>query len=413
MVKVMHLSVHMDSHNHSHQLSGMTEPAEYRQLIKALGRGKKGSRSLTLIESYQLVRGFYDNIGTVTQLSVALMLMRVKGETAEEVAGTALALRSSVDNQWQQLKVDIDWPCYGAKRDQLPYLLLSAKLLAKNGYRILLHGDNRVLPHRQHIAGFIEALGIASVSSASQAQLALTSSGICYVNADAFTPLVNSFSDIHHDIGLRSLYQSAIRCINPANARLSLRSYFHPGLDDIHLNVAKLMAKNEQTLLKTNVAIFKGYQGECEFNPRSSTAITLLGGEDVSQVDLPTQLNALVGSKAKEEELQARWLTTLWHGEPLAADSHGNGSSDCNIECNSTHNSTESLRAHSAIITNVMAVLMLTDFSLGIDSAKTLACEYWTSRNTRCKTQDAIGTFKQHQWLAAHSEVSNAHTESI
>lgn len=393
----------MDSHNN--KLTGVTDPAEYRQLIKTLGRGKKGSRSLTLVESFQLVRGFYDNIGTVTQLSVALMLMRVKGETAEEVAGATLALRSTVDNQWKQLQVDIDWPCYGAKRDQLPYLLLSAKLLAGNGFKILLHGDNRVLPHRQHIAGFVEAVGITSATSMAEAEVALTSTGICYVNADVLSPLVNSFTDIHQEIGLRSLYQSAIRCINPAGARLSLRSYFHPGLDDIHLNVAKLMADNAQALHRTNVAIFKGYQGECELNPRSSTCINVFRHEGFTQVEITTQLNALIGRKAQAAQLQTQWLTALWHGEPLDSDSHD--------ICTSTGNATEALRAHSAIMTNVMAVLMLTDQSLNIDNAKRLASEYWMSRHSHLMTQSAIAIFKPYLSLTTNCEVANAHTESI
>ncbi|MCL1049239.1 glycosyl transferase [Shewanella abyssi] len=395
----------MDEQNQ--QLIGVSEPAEYRQLIKVLARGKKGSRSLTLIESFQLVRGFYDKIGTVTQLSVAVMLMRVKGEVAAEVAGTALALRSTIDNQWQQLDVDIDWPCYGAKRDQLPYLLLSAKLLAENGYRILLHGDNRVLPHRQHIAHFIEALGIVSVSSAAEAQVALTSSGICYVNGDVFSSLVSSFTDIHQEMGLRSLFQSAIRCINPTNANLSLRSYFHPGLDETHIHVAKLMAEIEPTLGKTTVAIFKGYQGECELNPRSSASINVVKREGVSQLEIPTQLNALIGSKAQKEELQAQWLTELWHGEQR----NGNG----------TGHSTESLRAYSAVLTNTAVLLMLTDSSLSIDRAKMLAAEYWMSRRTYSVSQDthflsdakAVDSTLQHPCFVTHVEVSNAHIDPV
>ncbi|QQX82091.1 glycosyl transferase [Shewanella sp. KX20019] len=393
--------------NQNRLLIGVSEPAEYRQLIKVLGRGKKGSRSLTLIESFQLVRGFYDKIGTVTQLSVALMLMRVKGEVAAEVAGVALALRSTIDSQWQQLEVDIDWPCYGAKRDQLPYLLLSAKLLAEKGYRILLHGDNRVLPHRQHVAHFIDALGIVSVSTVAEAQVALTSSRICYVNADAFSPLVSSFTDIQQEIGLRSLFQSAIRCINPTNASLSLRSFFHPGLDKIHINLARMMAENDPSLGKTTVAIFKGYQGECELNPRSSTSIHVVKRDGLNQMNLPTQLNALIGSKAQEEELQAQWLTALWHGEAE------NG--------NIFRYSTEFLRAYSAVITNTAVLLMLTDSSLSIDSANTLAAEYWMSRSTYPVADDThfpcdanpVASKPLQRGVVTYTEVGNAHTDSV
>lgn len=68
----------MDNHVTEGRLVNITQPYEYKQLVRTLARGKKGSRSLNFLESYQLIRGFYDNYGNVTQLSVALMLMRVK-----------------------------------------------------------------------------------------------------------------------------------------------------------------------------------------------------------------------------------------------------------------------------------------------------------------------------------------------
>ncbi len=360
----------MDSHRSQTSLINITEPNEYKQLVRTLARGKKSSRSLTFLESYQLIRGFYDNYASVTQLSVALMLMRVRGESAEEIAGAAMALRTTVDVGWQQLDVDIDWPCYGAKRDQLPYLLLSAKLLALQGYRILLHGDDKALPHRQHIAKFVNILGISSVATATEADAALKSAGICYVNADKLSGLVVSFSDIHKELGLRSLFQSAIRCINPSNAALSLRSYFHSGLGDIHFNVARLMAESDSQLHQSRVAIFKGYQGECELSPRTSAVINIFELSGQRKINLPTQLDGLIGSKANASELSPRWLSLLWQTQSLPS----------NNNCNNALDSHEAGRAQAAVITNVMAILMLLDSNVEIDEAKRLAEKFWRQR---------------------------------
>ncbi|GIU10561.1 hypothetical protein TUM4261_20730 [Shewanella sp. c952] len=361
----------MDSHCSKTPFINITEPNEYKQLIRTLARGKKSARSLTFLESYQLIRGFYDNYASVTQLSVALMLMRVKGESAEEIAGAAMALRTTVDGGWQQLDVDIDWPCYGAKRDQLPYLLLSAKLLALQGYRILLHGDDSALPHRQHIAKFVNILGINSVSTAEEADAALKSAGICYVNADKLSRLVISFSDIHKELGLRSLFQSAIRCINPSNAALSLRSYFHSGLGDIHFNVARLMAESDSQLRQSKVAIFKGYQGECELSPRTSAVINIFQLSGQRQINLPTQLDGLIGSKANASELSPPWLSLLWLKLSFPSNNNGGHALD----------SPEAERAQAAVITNVMAILMLLDSSIQIDVAKKMATTFWQQRH--------------------------------
>ncbi|NRB24239.1 glycosyl transferase, partial [Shewanella sp.] len=286
----------------------------YQALIKALGRGEKGCRALTLSEAHFLIRGFSDGIGTQVQLAAALMLMRVRGETGEEVAGAALGIKSTMSAEWSNLDVSIDWPCYAGKRELLPWLLLAAKVLANQGERVLLHGDPRSLSHRKHIAAHVEGLNIPRASNPEEAQAALDSVGICYVDADSFSPLVAQFRELHQELGLRSLFQIAIRCTNPANAPVSLRSYFHPGLDKMHVKVAKLMAHacldaslldgsfndsvdsiavnpaEQAFALEARVGIFKGVQGETEINPRISTELTIASRDDSQVIHLPTQL---------------------------------------------------------------------------------------------------------------------------
>ncbi|WP_076409928.1 glycosyl transferase [Shewanella sp. UCD-KL12] len=327
----------------------------YQGLVKALGRGEKGSRALTMKESQFLIQGFSQGIGTKAQLAAALMLMRVRGETCEEVAGAALGIKSTISEQWSNLDVSIDWPCYAGKRELLPWLLLAAKVLAGQGERVLLHGDPKSLSHRKHIGAYVEAIGIPKATTPVEAKLALETSGICYVDADSFTPLVAQFRALHQELGLRSLFQTAIRCTNPANAAVSLRSYFHPGVDTMHLNVAKLMAKvcldpqliysdevdtsqtdifavksaegkrtegkitegkrteaksaeicSESELsqrryavqafaLNGRVGIFKGVQGETEVNPRISTHFSITSNQKSLGMLLPTRLEGLVG----------------------------------------------------------------------------------------------------------------------
>lgn len=312
---------------------------EYQALVKALGRGERGSRSLTLTESHFLIRGFSQGVGTKTQLAAALMLMRVRGETCEEVAGAALGLKSTISEQWSNLDVSIDWPCYAGKRELLPWLLLAAKVLASQGERVLLHGDPRSLSHRNHIADHVEGLNIPKASNPEEAQLALDAVGICYVDADSLSPLVAQFRELHQELGLRSLFQVAIRCTNPANAPVSLRSYFHPGLDKMHIKVAKLMAQTyldtrhldnsfhgsshdkpdsgfdtktdstevnhaEQAFaLMGKVGIFKGVQGETEINPRISTELTITSRANSQVIHLPTRLEAFVGMNTLSSEL--------------------------------------------------------------------------------------------------------------
>ena len=353
----------------------------YQGLIKTLGRGAKGSRSLTLSEAHFLIKGFSDGIGTKVQLAAALMLMRVRGETCEEVAGAALGIKSSISDKWSNLDVSIDWPCYAGKRELLPWLLLAAKVLANQGERVLLHGDPRSLSHRKHIAAYVEQLNIPKASNPEEAQAALDSVGICYVDADSFSPLVAQFRELHQELGLRSLFQIAIRCTNPANAPVSLRSYFHPGLDKMHSKVAKLMA--HACLLKGRVGIFKGVQGETEINPRISTELTIASRGDSQVIHLPTRLEGFVGMNTLSSELAlvpeqaCLILSQIWqHGE--ASDtrrgSHSEFSSSVLVP-----SKLEQI-AEASVISTLSAVYLLQDQCQSVSQAQSLADQAWRMR---------------------------------
>lgn len=383
----------------------------YQALVKTLGRGEKGSRSLTFPEAYFLIRGFHEGIGSEVQLAAALMLMRVRGETIEEVAGAALGIKSTIAKGWSELGVSIDWPCYAGKRELLPWLLLAAKVLAGQGERVLLHGDCKSLSHRKHIANFIDTLNIPKVSNPKEAKEALDAVGICYVNADSLTPLVAQFRQLHQQLGLRSLFQTAIRCINPANAPVSLRSYFHPGLDAVHIEVSKLMANAViepvnidslamsitpvNTVEKTNctdegnklqkchlpmerLGIFKGLQGETEINPRIATQFTVTTIDTCTPFIIPTRLEGFVGMSTLSSELEAslqngnKLLSKIWHKKE---DSLTAGTVFAIGFEDKVHN-----LAKATVVSTLSAIYLLLGVTHSVEEAECIAMTAWRTR---------------------------------
>lgn len=350
---------------------------EYQQLVKALGRGAKGARSLTLEEARFLVTGFHHGYGTRAQLAASLMLMRVRGESIAEIAGVALGIQSTMDPLWQTVGASIDWPCYAGKRDMLPWLLLAAKVLAGEGERVLLHGDPHSLSHRRHIGNFVASLGIPMVTSPESAKSALDRVGICYLDADCLTPLMAKFRALHQELGLRSLFQTAIRCCNPSSAPVSLRSYFHPGLDDVHAQVAKVMvgfsANNHS---EQNIGIFKGVQGEAEVNPRIATELLIVTAKTQQSLIIPTRLVGMVGvntivSKAKCDGEQAkRLLNELWCAGELEA-LNGELKEDCN-KLNQL--------AIASVLSTLSAIYLLKGCSRCVEEADKLALNAWQGR---------------------------------
>ncbi|WP_372941148.1 glycosyl transferase [Shewanella sp.] len=371
---------------------------DFRLLIKALGKGEKGSRSLSFAEASLLIQGFAQAKVTPVQMASAMMLMRVRGETVAEVAGVVAGLRHCIDTGWSQLSVEIDWPVYAGKREQLPWLLLVAKLLANNGVRVLLHGDSQALPHRRHVESCIDSLDIVRCKDPLTAKSELDRSGIVYVRAGDLTPVLDACRQLHQELGLRSLIQTAVRCINPANAPLSLRSYFHPGIDKIHQGVSQILFE-QHSYQPGVVAVFKGLQGETELNPRVETSISIVNGLQshiaMTTVDIPTLLTAFSGAKVGQAELSEQALALLWREvTPFDSDAIKALMSCSMIE-----------QALSSVQATLMAILFLLHYksedygsNLTVEQLEKLSLQHWSAR---LLVTDKADLMVNKEWLCA------------
>jgi len=105
---------------------------EFAKFVAILGRGPGRSRALTREEARtafgMVLRGEPDP----HQVGAFLMLLRFRGEDADEITGMVEA--ASV--LWPGSPVALDWPSYGAGRTRgAPWFLLSALALARRAQR--------------------------------------------------------------------------------------------------------------------------------------------------------------------------------------------------------------------------------------------------------------------------------------
>jgi len=75
----------------------MTNTPEFSNFIKILGKGKTGSRALNQQQAYQAMKMVLANQVVDVQLGAFLALLRVKEETAEELAGFTSAAREHIN----------------------------------------------------------------------------------------------------------------------------------------------------------------------------------------------------------------------------------------------------------------------------------------------------------------------------
>jgi anthranilate phosphoribosyltransferase len=134
------------------------------QYIKVIGRGKDGARSLTREQAADLFGQVLD--GTVTDLEVGgfCLAMRIKGETAAEMAGFLDATHQRLHRLPDNGLTTVVLPSYNGAR-KLPVLTpLLALLLARQGVPVLVHGT-ATEDRRATSQAVLAALGIAAAHS--------------------------------------------------------------------------------------------------------------------------------------------------------------------------------------------------------------------------------------------------------
>lgn len=274
----------------------------FAQYVRILGKGPRLSRALTFEETRAAVGMILAGEVEPVQLGAFLCLMRVRTETAEEVAGFATALRQSLPRPSRRLAVDLDWPSYAGKSRRLPLFLLAALLLAANGIRILIHGGEGPTAGRLYSGEALASLGIAGARSADEAADQLERHNLAYVPMDALNPRLAQIMDLKWLLGVRSPLHTAIRHLNPFDAPASLLSVFHPNYRAVHGDAGALLGMSE-------LACFKGDGGEAERRPEKPCLVEGLRHGQRFTEEWPSLLS---GPVPAEPNLDPSALAALW-----------------------------------------------------------------------------------------------------
>ncbi|MFT6531525.1 MAG: anthranilate phosphoribosyltransferase [Limimaricola cinnabarinus] len=268
----------------------------------AVARGPGRGRHLTREEAAQALRLILDGTAAPEAAGALLMVMRYRGENAEEIAGFADALASGED--WRQAAPALDWPSYAAGRTRgLPWFLLAAKLVAGAGHRVALHGWNA---HRHEIRDALPGLGIPVAETGDALARGLDARSIAYVPLEAWSPGGHRLIRLREVFGLRSCINTVLRVANPFGAGAQVQGVFHPSYRGLQTDTGALMGQR-------NLMILKGAGGEFERNP--SKEIELFGLLDGEEVDLTAQALRDETRRLADPGGQPQDLRRLWTGE--------------------------------------------------------------------------------------------------
>jgi len=289
----------------SHHLQTPYPEHPFAETIRILGKGKKGSRSLTQDEAYHAMKMILADEVLPVQLGAFLMLMRIKEETPEELAGFVLAAREAIDLAHHGATVDLDWSSYAGKRRHLPWFLLSALLLAENGITVFMHGASGHASGRLYTQQMLSYLGLQQATSIEQAKQQLEQRRFSYLALEQFCPKLHEIIELRPILGLRSPVHTLVRMLNPFNADYSIQGIFHPGYRPVHQQAAAL-------LKQPHMAVLKGEGGETERNPDMLCLVQSVHNGELSDENWPPLFER---RHLKPEQLDPRQLAMVWRGE--------------------------------------------------------------------------------------------------
>jgi anthranilate phosphoribosyltransferase len=282
---------------------------DFKHYIRIIGRGQRAGRTLTQQEAFAAMTMVIKNEVTPEQKGAFLMLLRVREETSEELAGFTEAFRKCCLPEVKTLDVDLDLGCYAGKRRHLPWFILAVMVLAKSGKesskRIFLHGTQEPDSNRLYLSEVLPQLGFAAAENINMAKAQLDDHGLAYMDLAQFNPSLDDIIQLRAQFGLRSCANTLARILNPSNAPFSLQGVFHRHVDEKHRQTAALLKDQ-------NVLCFRGEAGELEFNPQRDVTLHLCrdGQQDCMEVSALNEAWSI-----KDKQLDVSQLVQYWQGE--------------------------------------------------------------------------------------------------
>jgi anthranilate phosphoribosyltransferase len=194
----------------------VTQDNPLQQAMAVLAGGESLSAEATAAAFGMLMRGE----ATPVQTAALLMGLRAKGETAEEVAGAASALRQAM------LRVEAERPdrlvdtcgTGGGRVGTLNLSTAAAFVVAGAGVPVAKHG-NRSYTSRSGSADVLESLGVHIELSAETAAAVLREAGLVFLYAPSFHPAMRHVGPVRRELGVPTIMNLLGPLVNPAGVR--------------------------------------------------------------------------------------------------------------------------------------------------------------------------------------------------
>jgi anthranilate phosphoribosyltransferase len=187
-------------------------------------------RDLTRDEAREVMVGVMRGEATPAQIGGFLIALRIKGETADEIAGCAEAMREHALAVRPQRDDLVDTAGTGGDGARTINISTAAALVAAAaGAGVAKHG-NRAVSSASGSADVLEALGFALELPPERIALSIDQLGFGFLFAPAHHPAMRHAAPVRRELATRTVFNVLGPLTNPAGARAQVVGVYAPEL---------------------------------------------------------------------------------------------------------------------------------------------------------------------------------------
>ena len=271
---------------------------------------------LTRDEACEAMSSIMRGETTPAQIAGFLVALRAKGETADEIAGCADAMRGRVLAVHPQRDDLVDTAGTGGDGARTLNISTAAALVAAAaGAGVAKHG-NRAVSSASGSADVLEALGFELEQQPERIARSIDELGFGFLFAPAHHPAMRHAAAVRRELGTRTVFNLLGPLTNPAGARAQIVGVYSPGLVR---TIAEVLAR----LGTRRAFVVHGAGGIDELSPCGpNQACEVVGGDVHERTIDPEELGL---ERCSPEELRggspaenAQAIRNVFAGEPGA-----------------------------------------------------------------------------------------------
>lgn len=267
--------------------------------------------SLSFSEAEALFARMLDGGMADDVIRETLLTLTERGETAQEIAGAAKAMRDRMTRiSAPENAIDV-CGTGGDGQHSLNISTATALVVAACGVPVAKHG-NRAASSKAGTADTLEALGLNLDNAGTRAEQTLAEIGIAFLFAQTHHPAMRHVMPIRRAIGRRTIFNLIGPIANPAGVSRQLIGIATPAYVEIYRDAMKLLGMDK-------VMIVAGLEGLDELSIAGPSKVATIGipgiAEEVAPEEAGLPRHPLSAIRGGEADFNAAALARLLDGE--------------------------------------------------------------------------------------------------